>query len=226
MAKARPLDLAPRGRPKLKLAPMQFDPCRWSLRLVPWLVAGLFSASLASAQALPDVGDDALENLPIPVELDPLNGPALAQAVAEGRTGLVEFHDPDNFGAHDFNTVALSPEFGNTVMAIALLHEWKHVKECGVGLSHGGVADSPPQSDPCAACGHVLETAASWTKLTLATCSPPCPWPLDIKACEARDKFRQAAKKQWERCKKSACTSKPTWGALASWSLECYCCTL
>jgi hypothetical protein len=187
-------------------------------------------------------GDEVLENIPVPTTaqesfstadvvttaktIDPANGAEVEQAINDGNLGIVEFHDPGNFGFHDYNTIGLNPDFGVLVMAVAILHEWWHVERCGGGPSNGGTTNYSPPQDPCGACQHVQATSNSWTQLSEALCNPPCPTPFPLEACRAREDLKSIAKEQFSRCGNSSCPSKPTWTSLANWTKECFCCTL
>jgi hypothetical protein len=188
------------------------------------------------------IGDDVVENISLPTKaptfdvsrvvakaksLDPVNGAAIEQALSStARIKIVQFHAEGNFGIHDYNTIGLNSDYPLLVMAVALLHEWEHVKDCGDGPGNGGVANSPAASN-CSACEHLPLTAASYVLLFNNLCDLPCQSmssALLKKACESLREFKELSKDQNTRCQASTCGNKPSWSSLANWSATCPCC--
>ena len=90
----------------------------------------------------------------------------LAGKVAQGDIGVAYIWSSDGPpGSHDSDTIAVRKGESAEVTAVAMLHEWEHIQNCGPGDE----GDSR-RTDPCYPCIHAAMNANSANQLAHSIC--------------------------------------------------------
>ena len=160
-------------------------------------------------------------------QIDAVAGAQIQQAKDSGGVGFGEIHEARLYGTHDYNTVALNPDYGVLVSAVSLLHEWIHIGECGGGPSNGGTAGDGRVGTSCYRCEHAQMTANSWTLISNAFCELWDPASTGVSrkvVCDVLKDLKDAAYQQYLKCIASQCTGYLPFSDLANWTLPCLNC--
>ncbi|MDF1800701.1 MAG: hypothetical protein P1V81_16110 [Planctomycetota bacterium] len=169
--------------------------------------------------AAPDV--EAIVNKAI--EIDPVAGNALKNAVQAGELGFIEFQgDPadQSFGVHDHDTLGINtdPSIPLDVQAVAALHEFEHHQHANTNSGGDARALIDP-NDPwagestCFICTHASMSIQSFTTVNDFACDG-AEGQLLTDLCDAARELEENAAEQSSECLARGCAGAPD----PSWS--------
>jgi hypothetical protein len=153
----------------------------------------------------------------------------LPEAEGAGPRQFAEFDDPENYGAHDYNTIAINPNKHILLQAIALLHEFEHFNHTlNPPNPSVDVGDRRGYNNPCFGCTHSDMIVVDLNRLVANACEyVNGVWTSDdnIELCNGYVDLRRYAIARHQSCVDAGCPSAGPGPTIPSY-LPCLDCSM